>query len=285
MIKQLKRESKVPIRSPIKSSVKGPIRVPIRAPLRDHSRDHAKKDPPKNFIYSKAFMMKCKELTICSVCPEEIFMLEINIENVSLPTELKIDTKVDLDKRKWIKGRGQAPVQVSKPWANIPPDVKRITGILNKLSEENCDKMIQEAKTFNHTDPEVISFIFKKILTEPFFSDLYAKFCESLETLHDLINEYCIIEFKKTNNKNLGKFIGELYKLKLITNLDIFLKVLTDDINESKFETLCKMIMTVGATDKIFKKSIEYLDSIRMQFSPRYRFMILNIKEGKAFAC
>ena len=81
---------------------------------------------------------------------------------------------------RWIRGIQQAPSteilkRTENLWNNQPPDIKRITGILNKLNSENYDKLLVEAKTFNYSAPEVVSVIFKKAIAEPFFSDLYAR--------------------------------------------------------------------------------------------------------------
>jgi hypothetical protein len=216
--------------------------------------------------------------------------LKIEIENINLPQELRIDNQPngyqqrrnrhDKNDRTTKWERCPAPI---KPivFNMLPPDIKRITAILNKISDENFDKMVEETKTFNYADPEVVTVIFKKILAEPFFCDVYAKFCESLENLHDIINERCIIEFNKTKHKNLGKFIGELYKLDLLDNLDSFIDALLDNIDEPKLETLCKIITTIGVKDKMFVDIIVHLNLIKAKFGPRHKFMILDIVEGK----
>jgi hypothetical protein len=248
-----------------------------------------------NFIYSKAFMIKSQSLEIAKICPNEISCLKIEIENVNLPDELRIDQiqnqhhsghgRNDFKSKKRIDSNGKwercPPSQKPKPMSTLPPDIKRITAILNKISDENFEKMVEEAKTFNHADPEVVTVIFKKILAEPFFSDVYAKFCNDLEDLHDIINERCIIEFNKTKHKNLGKFIGELYKLDLLDDFDSFIDALLDDINEPKLETLCKIITTIGIKDPLFTDIIKKLDSIKSKFGSRHKFMILDIVEGK----
>jgi hypothetical protein len=243
-----------------------------------------------NFIYSKAFMIKSQSLETAKICPNEISCLKIEIENINLPTELRIDqqyqhqhqgqrrNKHDKTTARWERYPPPKPITIFNV---LPPDIKRITGILNKISDENFDKLIEEAKTFNYADEEVVSVIFKKIMSEPFFSDIYAKFCNSLQDLHEIINKRCIIEFNKTKHKNLGKFIGELYKLNLLDDLDSFLNSLTDDINEAKLETLCKIITTIGVKNEIFIDIIINLDLIKTKFGSRHKFMILDIVEGK----
>jgi len=240
-----------------------------------------------NFIYSKAFMSKSQSLEIAKICPNEISCLGIEIENIHLPTEFRIDQQYqhqgqrrnrhDRTPARWER----CPIKPKTVFNVLPPDIKRITAILNKISDENFDKLVEETKTFNYADPEVFAVIFKKIVAEPFFSDIYAKFCNSLEDLHEIINERCIIEFNKTKHKNLGKFIGELYKLNLLDDLDSFLDSLIEDIDEPKLETLCKIITTIGIKNEIFVNIIANLDSIKIKFGPRHKFMILDIVEGK----
>ncbi len=234
-------------------------------------------------------MIKSQTLEIAKICPNEISCL--NIEIINLPNELKIDQTQSHGHRYDTRSKRKDPsgkwerCPPSKPrtamMSSLPPDIKRITAILNKISDENYDKMVEEAKTFNHADPEVVTVIFKKILAEPFFSDVYAKFCNSLEDLHEIINERCIIEFNKTKHKNLGKFIGELYKLDLLDDLDSFINTLLDHIDEPKLETLCKIITTIGMKDPIFTQIIIDLNLMKTKFSSRYKFMILDIVEGK----
>lgn len=234
-----------------------------------------------NFIYSKSFMIKSQTLDISKICPNEISCLKIEIENTTLPPELRIDNQFQQKRRTDKKWERCPPAKAKTIINSLPPDIKRIIGILNKISDENYDKMVEEAKTFNHSDPEVVTVIFKKILAEPFFSDIYARFCNSLEDLHEIINERCIIEFNKTKHKNLGKFIGELYKLDLLDDLDSFLDALLDNIDEPKLETLCKIITTIGIKNDIFTKIIRNLDLIKTKFGSRHKFMILDIVEGK----
>lgn len=232
-----------------------------------------------NFVYSKSFMIKSQCLDISNICPLDIKNLNIDIINIDLPNELLIDQNHYKKNKfnKWEKNNFKNKTIINK----LPPDIKRITAILNKISNDNYDKMIEEAKTFNYADPEVVAIIFKKILSEPFFSDIYARFCNDLTDLHDIINKDCIIEFNKTKHKNIGKFIGELYKIGLINNIDSYLNILLTDIDENKLETLCKIINTIGNKDPIFNNIIKILDSMKSKFSPRYRFMILDVIENK----
>lgn len=220
-------------------------------------------------IYSLLFIEECRHLS--NECPDEIKKLGISIEINDIPRPSKRN-------HNWERNKS-IPLKERTVIKALPPDIKRITGILNKISEDNYDKMVSEALTFNYADPEVVGVIFKKIINEPFYSNIYAKFCKSLVELHSIINERCIIEFNKTKHKNLGKFIGELYLLKLINNLDIYIDELMNNIDEQKLETLCKIISTVGINH--FKELSIKLDSIKTNFSNRYRFMIMDTLEDR----
>jgi hypothetical protein len=237
-----------------------------------------------NFIYSKAFMIKSQSLEMAKICPNEISCLKIEIENINLPSELVFDSivqqkrnRTDRTPAKW----DRCPKLKTTILNQLPPDIKRITAILNKITDDNYDKMIEEAKTFNYAGPEVVTVLFKKILAEPFYSDIYARFCNSLEDLHEIINEQCITEFNKTYSKNVINFICELYKFGLLNDLNSFIDTLLDDISETKLESLCELIAILGSKNDIFVDIIIHLDSIKTNFSSRYKFMIMDTIDGK----
>lgn len=228
-----------------------------------------------DYIYSRQFMIRAKSLEISKICPPEISSLKITFENQKL--EQPVPKKSN---RTWIR----APVKKREKqgWASkLEPDLKRMTLILNKLTSDTYDKYLEESKTFNYADPGVVSIIFRKTLAEPFYSELYAKFCKDLIGLHDLMRDLCLDEFTKNKHKNLAQFIGELYKLDLVDDLNIFIEVLLEDIGDNNLEILCKIIATIGPKNPIFKEILEHLDDIKGQFSNRYRFMILDVIENR----
>jgi len=233
-----------------------------------------------NLIYSKSFIIKTRELDICKICPSEIENLKIILEIRPLQREIK-DMRYkqkegqkfkipDKTEKQWVRVGTKNPwkdnqtqiesVERTVMYSNVPPDIKRMTGILNKLTAANYDKMVEDTKTFNYSSPEVVSIIFKKIILEPYFSEIYSKFCKKLIGLHQLINDLCIDEFKKNKHKNLVQFIGELYKLDLINDLNSFINVFTEDITEENLEMLSKLISTIGPANPIFIELIQYLD-------------------------
>lgn len=238
---------------------------------------------PENtqFIYSRSFMLKAQNLEISKICPVEVQDLKIFIlnKNLILPPQPQ--------PKRWIRGIPQVPLPVESikrtenVWlSKLPPDIKRITSILNKLNAENYDKLLCEAKSFNYSAPEVVSVVFKKALAEPFFSDLYARFCWDLVELHTFILELCADEFTKNKHKNLGKFIGELFKFHLVADLNLFVDVLLDDLSETNLEILCKIITTINVKDVMFTDIILHLDSLKNDFKPRYKFMIIDLVES-----
>jgi len=226
-------------------------------------------------IYSKTFMLKAKCLDISKQIPIEIIDIGILIinKNYSFDTINHIAFREN-----WERVPEPRPMPIN-PWANTPVDSKKIMSILNKLTEKNYIKMVEETNTFNYTDPKIVEIMFKKIIEEPFFSDLYAKFCRDLIHLQPIIKEISTNEFSNNKHKNLCKFISELYKLGVIDSLDSFVEVLTNDLNEFNLEILCKIILTTGVKDPQFKDIIINLDSIKNTYSSRFRFMIMDVMD------
>ncbi len=236
------------------------------------------------YIYSTTFMIKAKELEISKICPEELTTLNIILEYVTF----KIDKNL-----KWQRGKSFNDTKpfndielrkCENPWKNndkIPIDVKNITSILNKLTEENYDNLLKETIAFNYSNPVIVKKIFRKVLGEPLFAGIYSKFCKDLVGLHSILKELYITEFNENRHKNLAVFIGELYKIGLIDDLEVFIDTLVNDLTESNLEILCKLIATIGKTDIHFKDTLIHINSIKNSFSSRYKFMILDILEDK----
>jgi hypothetical protein len=197
-------------------------------------------------------------------------------------------------------------------------DIKKITEILNKISiidddkllndikmlndaklfeefiktirktTENNERLLHEIKKLNYTDPVVFSIMFKKILIEPKFSKMYAQLCEKLTDLHLIIKDKCIYEFNKNKHKNLARFIGELYGYKLIELNDFVMELHSDIMNadttvgekEKSLEILHEIFLTVGIKNIRYNHIIVELFKIKDTFKPRFRFKILDLKEG-----
>lgn len=213
--------------------------------------------------YSREFVLKLRKTEECKIMPDEIVKIQPKITLTIIKTTLS-----------W------RPPRKENQWANIKVDVKRITSILNKLTDSNYDKFVEETKTFNYADSLVVKFLFKKILSEPFFSEIYANFCFDLELLHPILRETCLEEFTNNRNKNIGQFIAELYKLGLITNISDYISILLADLTEQNLEVLWKIIMTAGPKDPIFESVILFLKSIMPSYSKRYQFIIMDLTDA-----
>lgn len=234
------------------------------------------------YVYSPTFMNKIKDLNISKKCPEFIKIMGndfTKLDHKIHPTKPKF-----FGKNKNTNRKNLLPYKHSEnSWKNslqlIPLDIKHINSILNKLTEENYDKLLEETKTFDYTNPNIVKKIFNKVLSEPFFSKIYSKFCKDLHNLHPLLKEMYINEFKENKHKNLAIFIGELYNIDLIDDLTDFIEELEDDLTEKNIEILCTLIKTVGVHNSEFVDIINKLDSIKNTLSSRYKFMILDIIE------
>jgi hypothetical protein len=212
-------------------------------------------------IYTKEDIIKYKNTAICKIVPDEILKM-----NIIITRPIQHDS--------W------SPQ--TKPL--IKTDLKRITEILNKLSEENFTQFLEETKTFEYSDPQVVKIIFKKAMNEPFYSELYANFCYKLDKVHKYIKDMCVSEFNNNKNKSLSQFIGHLYKLNIINKLDEFVDILNEDLNDANIEILCKLITIVGPQNSQFNDILKHLDNIKLTLSLKTKFMIMDvidIKNGK----
>lgn len=161
----------------------------------------------------------------------------------------------------------------------IPIDAKRINNILNKLTESNYDKLLEETRSFDYKTPEIVTRIFRKVVSEPFFAKLYSRLCKDLEEIHGILESMYVAEFASNKSKNLGIFIAELFCVGLVRDISVFTNELESNLDEKNLEILCALITRVGITNHLFKKDIKLLRSVQNNFTPRFRFMILDIIE------
>jgi hypothetical protein len=235
----------------------------------------------ETYVYSLSFVIKSKDLDISKIFPDELKLINMNIGRLNHPVSTN-----PFNKHKQIRNKNKhldnhPLIKSNDEWKNsiklIPIDIKHINLILNKLTEENYDKMLKETKTFNYSDPKIVSILFKKVLREPFFSGIYSKLCKDLPNIHLLLSSLYLKEFDENRHKNLAVFIGELYKVGLINNISEFIRILESDLDEKNLEILCTLIKTIGINNKIFKKVLRDLNYKKDTFSSRFRFMIMDI--------
>lgn len=241
--------------------------------------------------YTRDFILELKDSEECKIKSRFLEKYELKLTNKKTKHNDRWEKGVKLSKNelhtepiKRIENAWKPSIVVEKP------DIKRITGILNKLSVNNKDNLLKETQSIAYTDPEVVSIIFKKAVSEPFYSQLYAQFCYGLTKLHEFIKIMCVDEFNKLKNKNLCKFIGELYKLNLISDLESFVNVLKCDLSkdtvakelkEKNIEILCELIITVNPQHDEFSSIINELYISKNTYSPKYKFMIMDVYEYK----
>jgi len=153
-----------------------------------------------------------------------------------------------------------------KPDILLQNDTKKIKGIINKLTNDNLNKLTIQVLELNYEDPDIINMIFKKAVDDPKFSKEYATFCSKLPLLHKLLKEICISHFASEKNKNLCRFIGELYNFNLIADLEEFTSILLENLDEKNLEMLCELIRTVGHEKEEFVDIIAHLEKIKKDF-------------------
>ena len=125
----------------------------------------------ETYVYSISFMSKSKDLDISKICPNELKSVDMKIGRISHPVPTLKNKNL---KNKNIHPKDLREIKKSNEWKNslklIPIDIKHINSILNKLTDENYDKMLKETKTFNYSDPIIVSKLFNKVLG---FSRIY----------------------------------------------------------------------------------------------------------------
>uniref|UniRef100_A0A8C5GRZ4 MIF4G domain-containing protein n=1 Tax=Gouania willdenowi TaxID=441366 RepID=A0A8C5GRZ4_GOUWI len=192
--------------------------------------------------------------------------------------------------------------------------LKKFRSILNKLTPEKFEKLMTQVKMLTIDTEErlkdVIDLTFEKAISEPAFSEIYAKMCSFLNGLkvqskenpecqadfRKLLLNRCQKEFEKDKDINeeekqrsVGniKFVGELFKLQMIREVvmhDCIMKLLKNHDDQS-LEVLCKLLSTIGK-DLDVKKEKHRVDQCFQQMekivkerktSSRIRFMMQDV--------
>jgi translation initiation factor 4G len=243
--------------------------------------------------YSTTFILSFKGF--CRECPfsEAVRVAQGPRWNYPEPTLIKSENA-------WKKGKNGDENELI---------IANVKSILNKLSKDNFDKLSTRLFNIELDSVElvqgVILTIFDKAINEPHFGEVYAEMCLKLESktyCNGSINfkreilTQCQTEFEKEikiMRRSLGniKFIGELFKQKLINNNVITkcINTLLSNINANdnkneNIECLCKLITTVGKisdnNNRIkMDKYFEILTVISNDQSNdfRHRFMIKDV--------
>uniref|UniRef100_A0A8C5DFD8 MIF4G domain-containing protein n=1 Tax=Gouania willdenowi TaxID=441366 RepID=A0A8C5DFD8_GOUWI len=197
--------------------------------------------------------------------------------------------------------------------------LKKFRSILNKLTPEKFEKLMAQVQMLTIDTEQrlkdVIDLTFEKAISEPAFSEIYAKMCSFLNGLkvqskenpecqadfRKLLLNRCQKEFEKDKDINeekkqglreersVGniKFVGELFKLQMIREVvmhDCITKLLKNHDDQS-LEVLCKLLSTIGK-DLDVKKEKHRVDQCFQQMekivkdrktSSRIRFMMQDV--------
>ncbi|KTG47005.1 hypothetical protein cypCar_00042276 [Cyprinus carpio] len=141
---------------------------------------------------------------------------------------------------------------------------KRVRSVLNKLTPQMFQPLMKQVTELTIDTEErlkgVIDLIFEKAISEPNFSVAYANMCRCLmgEEEKQRLKEELEDAKDKARRRSLGniKFIGELFKLKMLTETimhDCIVKLLKNHDEES-LECLCRLLSTIGK-DLDFEKA------------------------------
>ncbi|XP_038216813.1 eukaryotic translation initiation factor 4 gamma 1-like [Zerene cesonia] len=261
---------------------------------------------------------------------------------ISLREEVKLNETKDAWKPSRLKKEN-----LSKDELKTQELYKKFRGILNKLTPQKFDTLLEKVKSLE-IDTQmrlegVIDLVFEKAIDEPNFSEAYAAMCNKLSTLkvpaanspdqcvnfRALIISKCQNQFitaktdenvmklekeiaectdsakkkelalqleeinRRVRMRSVGnvRFIGELYKLKMLTaKIMVFcMNHLIEKLEEEKLECLCKLLTTIGQQvesevkeqlEAIFKMMQDIIaDRKANKISSRVRFMIQDVIE------
>ncbi|XP_069369044.1 eukaryotic translation initiation factor 4 gamma 1-like [Paralichthys olivaceus] len=230
------------------------------------------------------------------------------IQRKVIPWKVTADLKLHKAENPWESSVRTGVHSCAKP-ENDPEQVKTqvvfklFRGILNRVTPEKLDILVNQVTELDIDTKErlsgVVELTFEKAISEPSFSRVYAKMCQSLKmltvhtpdglkvTFNKLLLLRCQKEFEKDKDDNeilkkkqeeleaaSGdqekkqlteeleeikykakresvsnlKFLGELYKLKMLTDgiaCDCIAKLLKDN-DEVSLECLCTLVSAIG---------------------------------------
>lgn len=267
-------------------------------------------------VYTRDEILLIKEKMIENVIPEELKTKDLTPINIGFPEPNSWRGKSRRNNRKnshlpplpdfrkpvkplvksenaWkpenISLKGLIPFEdkileiVYKYFRKQPADIKEVQSLLNKITLKNEKEVVERIKFLNYTSPEIVKLIFKKAVSEPFFSGIYARMCQKLNKLRLLIQDMCTEQFKVNKNKNLCNFIGELYRKKIIISIHGILDDLMSTENlETNIDILCELITVVGPKRGVFDKSFEFLSKNKETLSRRFQFKVMDVEDYRS---
>lgn len=232
-------------------------------------------------VYSRNFLLKLRDHEMC--VEKSQLLKDIDLTQTVLKQPRKRSNRPS--DREWQRAPEPKPiVRGENAWVavggeKLRSDVEKMRTILNKLSDENKDKLIQEASKLKYTSPEIVQEIFQKAVAEMFFSEVYSELCFKLPNIHQQLVELCEFEFFKEPSKELAKFIGELYKMHIIKHLHRYVTFLVD--KKEYLDILAELILTVGPQHEMFSDIIDDLYEDRDSYSMKHKFLIMNLNDYK----
>ncbi len=214
-------------------------------------------------------------------------ILEKNEENLKMCNIVEIN--LFNNKKKNENGQLVQLHHAENSWAsslkNNYTDDKQLISFLNKLNENNYDKILSDIIDTNFHESKLVDMIFTKAVKEPGFLDIYINLCHDLK-LFSFINEKCIHQFKNKKHINLMKFIVASYKKGHITNIKQFIDILLEEITDVNIELFIY-------ADQELKKEIDTENILRAvnimsskieieKLKPRIKFLFKDLLKSYA---
>lgn len=99
----------------------------------------------------------------------------------------------------WKPNRCNVKQRISSKQKKTEELIRKIRGILNKLTIEKCDVLINQVKELSFETKDdlqsIVNLIFEKAVDEPLYCNAYALFCKQLSQLEVIY----IIRYSKKN--------------------------------------------------------------------------------------
>lgn len=161
--------------------------------------------------------------------------------------------------------------------------LRNLTTVLNKLSDQNYNELVQELKKYISCD--TYEFFVQKLqsiaIIQPFYSQIYASLFEEFENDNrDLYIEKYIYEgienYKndRIKTRNLMKYVGFISKLGFVS-YDVVDNIFDKFFKNNKIEAICFFLMN---SNPKYQKHLEQLQKIKETLGLRLQFMVEDIE-------